>query len=266
MWSGRRFSIADKSKTWYDRKGLEPLSAYENFTDIADPGWIHPTQECQRIGCWQETPHEHTKAELRNNLEEPATANSIIHIEDEEDRARAFSTAFDDDEDYQRAIQATPARTKPPSRIRNIRDPSSLLVVYKDGVNDLRRALPKAAEVIDITEPPSPIIHPRPPGDLFELPIRPVDDRKAPAIKQGEANVSLSRGTNKSSDESSLRTSRPTEISQERALVNIENIPVRSKSRAPMTAAIKERQKRALQKSADLTAEEIERLLIEQGI
>ena len=263
MWSGRRFSIADKSKEWYKRKGLEPLSAYENFTE-ADAEWTYPTPDCQRIGCSQETTHEHTEAELQSNLEEPATASSIIRIEDEEDRARAFSLAFDDDEDYQRAIHAAPVRTRPPPRIRNIQNSSSLLVGWKDGTKDLRRALPKPSEVIDLTGP-SPPHTPRPPGSLSELPIRPVDGRKAFFVKPDQSDVRQPSDIN-GSPVMTLATSKLAGHSHKGALRNVSNIPIRSRPRAPMTDAIKERRKRALEGTIYPTAVEIEKSLMEEDV
>ena len=175
----------------YAKPKTEPFSSFRNNVDTGDADYSFPTLVCQRLGCWQETPHEHSDDEIAQHIQ--SSASNASELEDDIQRAQRYMSHFKDDEDLMRRIRPpTPEKTttRPPIRLRGPVSSRSLIDGSKRCTGELERALPAIAEdTYQAASSMSLPVRPRPPGNVVVLPIRSVQTAKASteAQQQGKA-------------------------------------------------------------------------------
>ncbi|KAG6986639.1 hypothetical protein G7Y79_00075g099110 [Physcia stellaris] len=160
---------------------VESFSCYRNYGGITDPTQEPAEAICRRLNCWLDTPHTHDSEEI------------LSHLENEQKRAEYSST-----EDEEEVLRRRPARKKVKKNNKpgSTRPSTSLLGTSATSSQDLKRALPRASELVpqataDEANLAQLLAH-RPPQRTFTLAIRPAISKQSLA-KVAPAPIAGSR-------------------------------------------------------------------------
>lgn len=178
-----------KRAKMYARGEKEPFSSFRNHEETADPDISFPTPTCQRLGCWQETPHVHSDDEIAHLNQ--GSARKASESEDVDQYLADYLSHFADDEALMRELlppQLEQTLTRPPPRLRGPGSSRSVIDGSRKGTRELARALPTISE--GLHEPASSMSLPdRPAGNVTSLPIRSMQISKAPTEIEQPGNV-----------------------------------------------------------------------------
>ena len=175
----------------YAKGKKEPFSAFRSCGDTADSDYSFPTPLCQHLGCWQETPHQHSDEEIAHHSQAPTRPDS--EPEDDEQRVYNYLSHFADDKELMKDLHPLwPGQipTRPPPRLRGPGSSRSLIDGSTRGIRELRRALPTISEISQQSASSMSLpIRPRPPSHVAEVPDRSVESTGEPTVTYLEAKA-----------------------------------------------------------------------------